>query len=291
LIKLSSGGFWCLTAYWLFASEVFDAQYSNPDMDIFPDHSALLERYLKGDPQGPIAACPGILEALLVMGLWLHGNDRILREGAKANFMAYHHLVTLISVFHPALSVRNAATVFSGTVLHEDPDEQDRLKILEDLLENCMFSTLQACAVTWLREEFVEVAKRQASSTSAPDSKTSRFATPEALETLQYVLFPDVSSLADADAATMLEYWQQNSPLLLQTANMAVFLLGPESSFRDRVVPAGMAATVESRYVEPLLKGAAVLSSAIEDGRVEGTAPHMRMEVEVFIDRLKSLVL
>ncbi|KAF4974402.1 hypothetical protein FDECE_18669, partial [Fusarium decemcellulare] len=152
-IKLSTGGFLCLTAYRMFASDIFDADYDQPDVNIFPEHHTLLMRFLGDEPQAQIVGNPGTVEALIVIALWLHDQKRIVGAEKEVNFMSYHHLLTLVSVFHPSLRVRNAATVLAGLILHADPDEDDRLSILEDLLENCMFSSLQACAVTWLREE------------------------------------------------------------------------------------------------------------------------------------------
>ncbi|GJN80554.1 hypothetical protein PLIIFM63780_004081 [Purpureocillium lilacinum] len=279
-ILMSTGGLICLVAYKIFAADVFDANQPLPEMHMFPDHHQMLKLFLgeSEDPQAQVASNPGTVESLLVMAIWLDGSRRIAAaEGAEANFMAYHHLLTLISVFHPNVRVRNAATVVSGAVLHADPDEEDRLAILEDLLENCMFSSLQACAVTWLKEE-ITAAKKAGSK--------NRFSSAECLDSLQYTLFPSLTHLKEADTDTLLEFWTQSAPLLLQVANFALFLYGG-SEYKD-LAPAGMAAAIEHRYVEPLLHVAKTLTAEVDKKGVEAqdAEPETLLQLGILADTL-----
>ncbi|CVK94135.1 hypothetical protein FPRO04_06851 [Fusarium proliferatum] len=285
-IKLSTGGFLCLTAYRMFASDIFDADYEQPDAYIFPEHHNLLKRFLGDDPQTQIESNPGTVEALLVIALWLHDQKRIIgpkgTDDKDVTFMSYHHLLTLISVFHPSLRVRNAATVLAGHILHEDPHEEDRLGILEDLLENCMFSSLKACAVTWLREEII--AARKAGS-------TGRFADPDCLDTLQYTLFEDLESLAETDLEALWEFWVQFAPFHLQVANFALFLFGGHDF--KHLVPAGMAAAVEHRYASPLLAAAKRLREAIDKKDIDGQGQEdeVSMQLGILADTLERVPL
>lgn len=245
-------------------------------MHIFPEHSALLHRYLGDEGQAAIANSPGVIDALVVLGLWLHKSGKLAADGApRPEFMEYHHLLTLCAVFHPCLSTRSAATSLAGSVLHSDPDDADRLRILDDLLENCIFPNLQACAVTWLREEMVLAQK---------EKRDNRFASQECVESLQYSLFPDLDFLGKEDAAALAEYWAQNSPYHMQAANFA-YLLFAGRDFA-RLVPEGMAAAVGERYVRPLLEAA----RRMQGGEVEMGA-ELRGEVDVLVDRLQSLPL
>lgn len=302
-IKLSSGGLLCLVAYWVFAADVFDAHQPRPAMYMFPHHHSLLEHYIGQDSQSEVAIHPGTMEALVVLAVWLDGQNRIAAGGsrspdAKDNYMPYHHLITLISVFHPNVRVRNASTVVAGTILHSNPDEDDRLSILEDLLENCMFSSLQACAVSWLREEILAAHKNApppsptpSSSSSAPPSppkNNSRFRSPDCFETIQYTLFPSLTHLQDADLDTLLEFWAEGSPFHLQVANFALFLFS--SPTYSRLAPAGMAAAIEHRYVQPLMQVATRIMDALEEGSVEqlrgGEHRGTVMELAVLRERL-----
>ncbi|KAI8662624.1 hypothetical protein LRP88_06836 [Fusarium phalaenopsidis] len=283
-IKLSTGGFLCLTAYRMFASDIFDADYDQPDVNIFPEHHTLLKRFLGDEPQAQIVGNPGTVEALIVIALWLNDQKRLVGPSAEkgVNFMSNHHLLTLVSVFHPSLRVRNAATVMAGIILHSDPDEDDRLSILEDLLENCMFSSLQACAVTWLREEMI--AARKAGS-------KGRFATPECLDGLQYTLFQDLVYLNDTDSVELWEYWVQNAPFHLQVANFALFLFGGQD-YKD-LAPAGMAAAIEHRYVNPLLSAAKKLREAVEKKELDGqeVEGEVLMQLGILTDTLERVPL
>ncbi|PFH63241.1 hypothetical protein XA68_15875 [Ophiocordyceps unilateralis] len=288
-IKLSTGGLVCLMAYCIFASEVFDARQPLPDIYMFPDHHLLMKLFLgEEDPQTQVMTNPGTMEALVVAGIWLDGQKRLAApkdpgvDGPESQFMAYHHLWTLISVFHPNIRVRNAATVMAGIVLHADPDEDDRLSILEDLLENCMFSSLQACAVSWLREEIILARKK---------GSTGRFSSPDCLESLQYTMYPDLKHLNEADTEALLEFWTQSSPLLLQTANFALFLFGG-TDYKE-LAPAGMAAAIEHRHVEPLLQAAKRLSAVVDKEGVEAVDadPDSLMQLSILTSTLERVPL
>lgn len=284
-IELSTGGFICIVAYRMFAQDVFDADHDIPPMTIFPDHDALMKASLEfedGTELGmrtTLVQNSGTYDALVAMGLYLLNHDGLAASAAaKTGFMPYHHQLTLISLFHPSLQSRNAATVLAGQILHEDPDEADRLAILEDLLENCMFASLQACAVTWLREEII--AARKAGSSS------SRFASSDCFAKLQYTLFPDLQHLGDADTETLLTFWQDASAFHLQVANFALFLFGGKDY--KELAPEGMAAAAEARYVEPLLQAAKTLSAKIEAGeaKLEGHEGETLMQLGILTDTL-----
>ncbi|KYK61756.1 DUF1760-domain-containing protein [Drechmeria coniospora] len=284
-VKPSTGGLICLVAYCIFAADVFDADQPLPEMHLFPDHDLLMKQFLGDDedPQAQVSENPGTVEALVAVAIWLHGREHLTAgAGTEANFMSYHHTLTLVSVFHPNVRVRNAATVVAGLVLHADPDEEDRLGILEDLLENCMFSSLQACAVTWLREEIIAARKAESK---------GRFNSPDCLEALQYTLFPSLTHLKEADTAALMDFWGQTAPLLLQAANFALFLYG--GTEYGNIAPAGMAAAIEHRYVEPLQQAAKSLSAEVaKEGLEAQTAdPEMLMQLGILSDTLSRVPL
>ncbi|CAM1502938.1 Fc.00g077140.m01.CDS01 [Cosmosporella sp. VM-42] len=283
-VKISTGGFLCYAAYRMFAADIFDADYDQPDINIFPEHHLLLKHFLGDEPQEQIMGNPGTADALVAMGLWLHDQKQIIGKPSEkeVNFMSYHHLLTLISVFHQSISTRNAATILAGFILHSDPDEDDRLGILEDLLENCMFSSLQACAVTWLREEMISARKT---------GTTGRFASPSCLDGLQYSLFQDLTHLKTTDPVSFQEYWLQSAPLHLQVANFALFLFGGKE-YQD-LAPAGMAAAVEHRYALPLLAAAKNFQEAIQKKEVdvEEAGGDMLMNLSILVDALERVPL
>ncbi|CRK06062.1 hypothetical protein BN1723_001669 [Verticillium longisporum] len=283
IVKLSTGGVWCLIAYWLFSSEVFETNHDQIQMTMLPDHHKLLQRFVGNEPQEQISSNQGTAEALLVMGLWLDNAKRISGQGATpADFMPYHHLLTIIAAFHPSLNSRNVANTLAGLVLHADPDDEGRLKILEDLLENCIFSALQASAVSWLREEIIIAHKTKA---------TNAFSGPEALDSLQYLLFPSLAQLKEQDVASQWDFWAQNHPYHLQVANFLYFLFKGQDF--KHLVPAGMGAAIEQRYVEPLLQTAKKLREAIDKGEIDdqGLGNEAVMQLDVLGLNLDGLSL
>ncbi|EEY20740.1 conserved hypothetical protein [Verticillium alfalfae VaMs.102] len=282
-VKLSTGGVWCLVAYWLFSSEVFETNHDQIQMTMLPDHHKLLQLFVGDEPQEQISSNQGTAEALLVMGLWLDNAKRISGQGATpADFMPYHHLLTIIAAFHPSLNSRNVANTLAGLVLHADPDDEGRLKILEDLLENCIFSALQASAVSWLREEIIIAHKTKA---------TNAFSGPEGLDTLQYLLFPSLAQLKEQDVVSQWDFWAQNHPYHLQVANFLYFLFKGEDF--KHLVPAGMGAAIEQRYVEPLLQTAKKLREAIDKGEIDdqGLGNEAAMQLDVLSLNLEGLSL
>lgn len=247
-------------------------------MHVFPDHYALLENFLGSEAQSQILQNPATVESILVVGLWLQENKLIASTGQETNFMSYHHSLTLCSVFHPSIHVRNAAVTLAGSMLHDDPDDQDRLKILGDLLENAPFASLKACALTWLREELIAAQKNKSNNI---------FATTQCIDELQYHIFPNLgSTLEKAGPEALLEYWTENSAFLLQAANFAYFLFAADAC-KD-VVPGAMNSAVEQRYVEPLLAAAARLEESLkkEDG-----ADGILLELDILQTRLKAIPL
>ncbi|KAI3399357.1 hypothetical protein diail_7084 [Diaporthe ilicicola] len=297
-IDLSTGGMICLMAYWVFSSTVFDADAPTPEMYLFPDHLTLLENFLGEIPQSQILENPATIEAILVIGLWLEENKLISPQTAKdeANFMAYHHALTLCSVFHPSIHVRNAAVTLAGLILHDDPDDADRLKILEDLLENAPFASLKACALTWLREELIganKASSSKAKEAAGASEHVNIFATTQCIEQLQYAIFPNlVSALEKAGTEALLEYWTENSAFLIQAANFAYFLFASDAC--KEVVPGAMGAAVEQRYVEPLLAAAGKLEEWIKkegDGNDDQGGQAVLLELDILQTRLKGLPL
>ncbi|KAK1756152.1 YAP-binding/ALF4/Glomulin [Echria macrotheca] len=299
-IPLSAGGCVLLIAYWVFSATLFDADQPTPDINILPDHYNLLEKFLQDDAEGQIQNSPAVTEALVAIGLWLQANGHISSAGSEpqpnlitsaddptSDFMRYIHLVTLIALYHPQLHVRNAASMLASSILHADPSEEDRLRIIYDLLENCTFASLKACAVTWLREEMLAA--------STKDSKPSStvFATTQAFETLQYVLFPSLDTLAELDVSDLLEYMAQNAVFLLQSANFGL-LLWLSADRWTNVLPANADATVRERWFQPLSGAVYRLRETLGSGAdlaggEEGALGPLKADLDVLADRLSRL--
>ncbi len=288
-IQLSLGGSVCLIAYWMFSRDVFAAHHPKPEMYIFPDHLKILENFVQEDPFQEIARYAGLTDALLAIGLGLRQRDRIIATDDDVdgkvvpNTMAYHHHLSLILVFHPDIQVRNAATVFAGTVFHAEPDVARRFEILEDLFVNCDYASLKSCGVQWLKEEMIAAKREENSSSSSPHPSPNPFSTPENIDRLQHYVFPDLRFLLAAGEGerdggegegqeptpqAVLEHWALHGVFLLQAANFAYFLFAP--AFRD-AAPPGMGVAVEHRFAEPLISAAGSLRQRAAAGWDEET--------------------
>jgi len=246
-------------------------------MYIFPEHLTLLDKFLRQDAHSQINNSPGTADALVTVGMWLHRNNLIASdpsspltnptktspEDPTSDYMRYIHLTTLVALYHPQLQARNAASTLAALVLHADPSDEDRLRILYDLLENCTFAVLKARAVAWLREAIIAASQHH--------KEKNAFAGPYALETLQYVVFPSLDEVLLEDLDEAMEFLAANAPFLLQAVNFALFLWGSEPGLPSAVSEAGaqeqgqdnkwahvlpdnMHATVRERWFEPLKK-------------------------------------
>ena len=288
-VALSTGGCISLVAYWLFSAAVFDADQTIPQINIFPDHFLAMKKFLQEDPEEQIRESPGTIESLVVIGLGLLEHKCISTDSAEllgrskpteddaSDFMRYLHLTTLVAVFHPRLHVRNAASTLAGNILHADPSEEDRLRILYDLLENCIFSSLKACAITWLRDEMLAADK-------AGYQGGSLFGSQQPLEEVQYVVFPNLTSvLKEMEEEELVEYLAQNAPFLIQAANFGLFLWSTVGRWTT-VLPANAEATVRERWWSPLTEA---LGRAQPEA--EGNAHGLPNEVDVLRERLATL--
>ncbi|RYP62303.1 hypothetical protein DL771_009788 [Monosporascus sp. 5C6A] len=234
-------GIVCLLAYWMFSAEVFAAPHPRPEMYIFPHHLRLLEMFAEENPQQEVNKHKGVADALLAIGLVLKHRN-LITGGDEPNIMAYHHHLSLILVFHPDIQVRNAATVFAGSIFHEEPEDEKRFEIMEDLFVNCDYPSLKSCAVQWLKEEIIAARKAGLS---------NRFVSPESIDKLQSYIFPDLRFLSEEqNPQAVLEYWALNGVFLLQAVNFAYFLFAEP---QQDVVPTGMANAVERRFADPLI--------------------------------------
>jgi hypothetical protein len=141
---------------------------------------------------------------------------------------------------------------------------------------------LKACAVSWLREELISAAPE----TSSHKDTANPFSGPEAVDNVQYAVFPNLDAFGEMDEDALLEWWAQNSPFILQAINFALFLFHDKGAYAH-AVPNGMATAVEMRFVEPLSAIVKVLQAAAK--QENSTGSNLALEADVLQDRLQQL--
>lgn len=311
-IPLSTGGCVSLVAYWVFSETIFDADQPVPHMHIFPDHFLLLHKLLAESPEDQIGMSPAVAEGLVAIGLWLQASGHISEhpesasqlppdataesdENVPSGYMRYLHLITLVALYHPRLHVRNAASTLAGQIFVADPSDEDRLRILQDLLENCTFGSLKALAVTWLRDAIRDT-PRPDRSINGP--APSVFATQEALETLIPVVFPRLWKLEKLELLEVADFFGQNMSFLLQAANLGLFLFWTETRW-SHVLPRRSDETVRTRWFNPLSAAVERLNEAAAgagelilgglDAKHEARLGRLRTDLGVLAERLANL--
>ena len=215
---------------------------------------------------------PSTVDALVAIALWLKHENRVespsitSRDGAIVDdkgsslYMEYLHFLGLTAVFHPHILVRNATTSLAGEILHYDPDDEDRLRVLEDLIENCTFDALRASAVSWLREEII-----------AAEAKNlpTIFMSADCIDHLQYHLFPNLSLMLDQPPGNNWPLWTTSRLFYHQVANFAFFLFGGNGRHKH-LIPKGMGAAVEQRFALPLMEACKRMLRAIRNREEQG---------------------
>lgn len=276
-----------MLGYWIFSSTIFEADQRLPDIYLLPEHFQILQNFLGDSQHARIMGNPGAADALVALGHWLYRSQRVVKPTFSASehpdgpetdrmssFMRYLLSISLLAVYHPDIEVRNATVALAGHVFHADPVEGDKIQIAEDLFDECDFPHLKAQAVTWIREEFLLAH----AGIPAPGAALGVFACPAALEELQHSLFPSIGFLRNQEEHEVASYVERELPFLLQVANFGLFLWSTKKW--AHVIPDNMAATVQSRWLEPLRIAVERLAKAGQD---------LSVQAEVLLDRLRRL--
>ncbi|KAJ2906200.1 uncharacterized protein MKZ38_002625 [Zalerion maritima] len=275
-IPLSTGGTICIVAYMVFSTAIFGAGHPVPGLHIFPNHHKLLAGYMGEDFQKSATVTPGTVDGLIAIGQWLKHSDKVSCVD-NPNYMEYMHFLGLTAVYHPFPLVRNATSSLAGEMLHYNPNDEERLRILEDLIENCTFDALRACAVSWLREEIIAAQN---------NDNPNVFMSSECIDALEYHLFPNMTPIPDDGAAAFWQNWQTNRLFYLKVANFAYFLF--KASDLKHIIPTGLGPAVLKRFVEPLMEACHGLFEALEKKEiVEYDAAGAELDVDIIVDRLK----
>lgn len=215
---------------------------AEPELSIFPDHTKLVKHFI--GTNGPMSIGgeeTGVIDAVLAIGLWLEHKNRFVSGPLEdEDFLQHLQFLSLLSANNPSPTLRYAAHTLTSSLLHAHPVDRLRLTFITDTLEECPFEALKGSAVSWLKEEIVTARERK--SQTAFDSTV-------ALAAAQPYLFPDTSSLLDADDLELVEELERSFAFHMSVVNFLYFVGGKPYT---KVVPAGMMSVVEEIYLGPL---------------------------------------
>jgi hypothetical protein len=241
-IPLSQAGSLFLITSFVFSSILFSSKLPQPKLSIFPDHAKLVKHFI--GVEGPTSIGgeePGVIDAILSIGLWLEHNNRFVSGPLEdEEFLQHLQTLSLLSANNPSPTLRYAAHVFTTSILHAHPVDRLRLTFISDTLEHCPYEALKASAVSWLKEEIITAKERKSENV---------FASTVALAAAQPYLFPDTSALAEASDEELMQELEQEFPFHMAVINF-LFFIGSEAY--AHVVPSGMMTVVEEIYLGPL---------------------------------------
>lgn len=278
-IPLSQAGSLFLVTSLVFSSVLFGSKTNLPDLSLFPDHAKLVQHFLgTGGPSNIGTEEPGIVDAILAVGLWLeHANKFVSGPLEDEDFLQHLQSLSLLSANYSSPTLRYIAHVLTSSILHAHPVDRLRLTFISDTLEHCPYEALKASAVSWLKEELITAHKRKAENI---------FSSTVALGASQPYLFPDTSALSEATDEELKQEMLQSFPFHMAVVNFLYFICSKQYS---HVIPSGMTAVVEEIYLGPLRIAQERSLTLLPDKKgkaVEGIDEDMQVEFELLGERI-----
>jgi hypothetical protein len=268
-----------LVTSFIFASVLFESKYPQPIIDLFPDHARLVSHFIgTGGPQLIGSEEPGVIDAILAIGLWLENTNKFVGGPLEdEDFLQQLQSLSLLSANTPSPSLRYAAHVLTSSILHAHPVDRVRLTFITDTLEHCPYESLKASAVSWLKEEIITAYERKSENV---------FASTAALGAAQPYLFPSTANMAEASDEELVQELTQSFPFHMSVVNFLYFIGGKQYS---HLVPPGMMNIVEEIYLGPLRaaeeKAVAVLGSGGLDTAL-GHVGDVKVELQLLGERI-----
>jgi hypothetical protein len=276
-VPLSRGGALFLISSFVFTSTMFGTQTPLPPLSIFPDHAKILKSFIHtADPETIGSENPGIIDAVLAIGLWLeHTNKFVSGPLEDEDFLQHLQSLSLLSANNPSPTLRYAAHALTSAILHAHPVDRVRMTFITDTLEECPYETLKASAVSWLKEEIITAEERKSDSV---------FSSSAAITAVQPYLFPDNAQLSELAGDDLVQADGQTYPLHMAVVNFLYFIGGKKY---EHLVPPGTLAIVEHVYLEPLKVAQENALSVLQSGS-EADGDHMVFELQLLGERIST---
>jgi hypothetical protein len=277
-VPLSKAGSLFLITSFIFSSLLFGSKKALPTITVFPDHEKLVKHFINtGNPEDIGNEAPGVLDAVLAIGLWLeHANKFVSGPLEDDEFLQQLQYLSLISANNPSPSLRYAAHLLTSSILHAHPVDRLRLTFIIDTLENCPYEPLKASAVAWLKDEIITAYERKSGNV---------FSTTVALSAAQPYLFLHLVSLSEASNDELIEKLAQSFPYDMAVVNFLYFIGAKEYA---HIVPSGMFAVVEEIYLGPLRTAQenAIKALSSDELSIGRNLDDVKVELELLGDRI-----
>lgn len=274
-IPLAPAGALFLITSFIFSSILFGSTTAQPAITIFPDHAKILKTFIHTDhPETIGSEDSGVIDAVLAIGIWLeHTNKFVSGPLDDEDFLQHLQSLSLLSANNPSPSLRYAAHSLTSSILHAHPVDRLRLTFISDTLEECPYETLKASAVSWLKEEIITAQERKSGNV---------FGSTAALTAVQPYLCPDNSALSELAGDELNNTLGEFFPFHMAVVNFLYFVGGENYK---HVVPSGMMAIAEERYLGPLKLAQEKALSALQSGS-GGEADGMEVELQLLGERI-----
>ena len=246
---------------------------------MFPDHAKLVSHFIgTGGPQLIGSEEPGVIDAVLAIGLWLENTNKFVSGPLEdEDYLQHLQFLSLLSANTPLPSLRYAAHVLTSSILHAHPVDRVRLTFITDTLEHCPYEGLKASAVSWLKEEIITAHERKSENI---------FASTAALGVAQPYLFPSTSALDEATDEELVQELTQSFSFHMAVVNFLYFIGGKQYS---PIVPSGMMGIVEEIYLGPLRTAEEKAVSSLGSGTLNtasGDVGDVKVELQLLGERI-----
>lgn len=257
-------------------------------IDIFPDHSTILDNFIGVLGQQTIGLEPeALLDAVLALGLVALDKNAVGEPKDDEAFAQYLQTTSLVSANTPSPSLRYHAHYLTSTILRSHPSDLVRLTFIRDTLEHCPYENLKASAVQWLKGETVEANNPYAPQHAAHEddddhdaashddgaASSSIFATPVALQTTSPFLFPDLSNAYNSSISVSDSFMQFRQDLGFYLASLNFYyLLLTAQQLHDSLDIAGLheGSGMQEHFLAPLKEASARFAESLssEEGEL-----------------------
>ncbi|KAL9118064.1 MAG: hypothetical protein Q9187_005393, partial [Circinaria calcarea] len=238
-IHLSHTGSLYLFAAMQASCVLFDAP-SLLHLDIFPNHSRILESFIGDANMNGIGAERGsLVDAVLLLGFVALQEPSLGELGENEDFNRYLQRLSVLSANTPSPSLRYHAHILTTAVLHAHPNAQARFDFIRDTLDQCPYESLKASAVGWFKDEVLSAFEdTRGGDPLDKHAESPHFGSAHALDAIAPSLFlVDVPSSAERNALSL------QMPFFLSILNL-YYLLCSSQPLRDRLC----VATATTRY-------------------------------------------